>query len=437
MTCRRHNRETEPIGSSHEIPRIVYQINLCRSIVSSSLPRSFSLIRVVLILGLLLLAVGGLASPAGSTFYSKLDLQYKELKDANAHHLSLDVHSPQQATSAPIIVSIHGGSWAFGDKSLISPSKLSWLIELGYVVVSTNYRLSSNKVKHPHHVTDVAAAIAWVTRNIAAYGGNPNAIYLMGHSAGAHLASLVTLDESRLINEGVDPVAIRGVVLIDSASLNMVNTMQDLKDTPSSPYHDAFGAKPETWKDASPFHHINTDRKYPPFLILVASPVLMPNADHLKTVRERKWQEVLSFALQLEKANTLVYTVNAMQYKSHRSIDRELGKKNDLPSEMVAMFLNQSEAVRSGAQSSMQMNPNTELTVNGKIWEEAKRELGDHSANVLFHYRDINDNGKLDPSELRENEIPYLDQWDLDNDGSVSREDIIKGYESLPNNEQL
>ncbi len=400
------------------------------------LQRPFSTIHIVLTFSLFSLAVGGLASPADSPFYSKLDLPYKKLKDANAHHLSLDVHVPQQAKSAPVVVSIHGGSWAFGDKSLISKSKLSWLIEQGYVVVSTNYRLSSNEVRHPHHVADVAAAIAWVTRNIADYRGNPNAIYLMGHSAGAHLASLVTLDESRLRSEGVDPVAIRGVVLVDSASLNMVNTMQDLKDTPSSPYHDAFGSQPETWKDASPFHHIDTNRKYPPFLILVASPVLMPNADHLKTVRERKWQEVVSFALQLEKANTLVYTVNAMQYKSHRSIYRDLGNKHDLPSAMVATFLEQSEAVRRGAQSSIQMNPNTELTVKGKIWEEAKRELGDHSANVLFHYRDTNGDGKLDPSELRKNELPYLEQWDLDNDGSVSREDIIQGYEALPENQQ-
>ncbi len=371
-------------------------------------------------------------APTELTYTSTLDVSYKHVDGAKTIELSLDIHVPDNAQNAPVVLFVHGGSWAFGDKSIGSSSKLPFLIGLGHVVVSTNYRLSSDTVRHPHHVMDVAGAVGWVTENIADYGGDPNAIYLMGHSAGAHLASLIALDERRLEREGVDPRVIRGVVLIDSASLNLVQTMQNLKDTPTSPYHDAFGSNLATWEDASPLHHIDDNSGYPPFLLLVASPVLMPNVNQLKAIRDQKRNEVLAFALELEKADTRVYTVDAMQFKSHRSIDRDMGKKDDSPSALVATFLLQTAAVHRGDRSNVSMNLNTVLTVEGEQWEAAKRELGEHSANVLLYYRDTNDNERIDPFELREDELPFMDDWDLDNDGAISRDDIVNGYEMLP-----
>jgi acetyl esterase/lipase len=71
---------------------------------------------------------------------------------------------------------------------------------------------------HPAQVEDVAAAFAWVVRNISQYGGDPSRIYLSGHSAGAHLAALLALDEKYLKKIDISRTAIRAVIACAPAS---------------------------------------------------------------------------------------------------------------------------------------------------------------------------------------------------------------------------
>ena len=137
-------------------------------------------------------------------------------------------------------------------------------------------------------------ALAWIVDNIEQFGGDPEGIYLMGHSAGAHLVSLLTLSDEFLENARLSRSSIQGVILVDTAAYDMVKTMENLQDTPSSYFHNAFGNNLETWIHASPLHQIRTNRSYPPFLILAASPVLMPIADQLKIVRKESGKESLN-----------------------------------------------------------------------------------------------------------------------------------------------
>ncbi len=367
-------------------------------------------------------------------FKSFLDIQYRAAQSVNPALTSLDIHVPKNASNAPVVVFVHGGSWAFGDKFLYNSNKLPYLVSLGYVVVSANYRLSSDTVRHPSHVNDVATALAWIVDNIERYGGDPGGIYLMGHSAGAHLVSLLTLSDEFLENAGLNRSRIQGVVLVDTAAYDMVKTMESLKDTPSSYFHNAFGANVETWIHASPLHQIRDNRDYPPFLILVASPVLMPIADQLKVVRDRKWERVAEFSEKLRMTGTLVYTVNAMQYKSHRSIDEELGNTKDLPTSVVREFLAFCEAVRKNQELPMEPNANYVFSVEGKDWQSARRKLGDYTADVVIRFRDENGDQLIDQSELQGDEVAYFDGWDLDSNGTISKEDIIQGYERLEPN---
>lgn len=121
---------------------------------------------------------------------------------------SLDIHTTNPAEDGksakltPVLIMIHGGGWRRGDKAGVGVTrhKAPHFVASGYVYVSINYRPSATPdgPKHPAHVQDCAKAIAWVHDNIAKYGGAPNRVFVMGHSAGAHLAALVSTDHRRL-----------------------------------------------------------------------------------------------------------------------------------------------------------------------------------------------------------------------------------------------
>ena len=85
--------------------------------------------------------------------------------------------------------------------------------KLGIGVVIPSYRLMP-KSPHPAQIEDTAAAFAWVYKNIAQYGGDPNRIYLAGHSAGGHLVALLALDPKYLNKYEIPLDAIKGVAAI-------------------------------------------------------------------------------------------------------------------------------------------------------------------------------------------------------------------------------
>ena len=94
----------------------------------------------------------------------------------------LDLYIPRDAGNAPVIFSIHGGALEIGNRreeTFVGQR----FAAAGYLTVVTSYRLSP-QVSHPAHIQDVAAAFAWVKRNIRAHGGDPDRIIVIGHSAG-------------------------------------------------------------------------------------------------------------------------------------------------------------------------------------------------------------------------------------------------------------
>jgi acetyl esterase/lipase len=105
----------------------------------------------------------------------------------------LDVYSPPGAKNLPVVFWIHGGGWVTGDKKDVQ-MKPQVFMEKGFVFVATNYRLLPS-VDMGTIVRDVAKSIRWVHDHIAAHGGDPKRLLVMGHSAGAQLAALVCTDE--------------------------------------------------------------------------------------------------------------------------------------------------------------------------------------------------------------------------------------------------
>ncbi len=112
--------------------------------------------------------------------------------DAGKRNL-LDIYTPMTAgLGRPVLLQIHGGAWLMGHKAEQALPLLHHMAGLGWVCVSINYRLSPSAV-FPDHIVDVKKAIAWIRKEIEAWGGDPNFIAVTGGSAGGHLASLAAL----------------------------------------------------------------------------------------------------------------------------------------------------------------------------------------------------------------------------------------------------
>jgi acetyl esterase/lipase len=118
----------------------------------------------------------------------------------------LDVYTPDKVKSdAPVLVFFHGGGWEIGNKDEYRFIAQAFA-RAGVIVVVPDYRLYPDVV-FPEFVRDGAAAVAWTAHNLAGHS-----IFLAGHSAGAHIAALLTLDERYLDDAGVARGAIAGMI---------------------------------------------------------------------------------------------------------------------------------------------------------------------------------------------------------------------------------
>ena len=112
--------------------------------------------------------------------------------------LKLDIYTPERTVDErfPVVVFFYGGSWQWGERSDY-PFVGMTLADEGFVTVIPDYR-KYPEVKFPAFVEDGAEAVKWVRDHIASYGGDPEQIHVMGHSAGAHIASLLAVDDRYL-----------------------------------------------------------------------------------------------------------------------------------------------------------------------------------------------------------------------------------------------
>lgn len=131
----------------------------------------------------------------------------------------LDVFVPAGARKAPVLVFVHGGAFTRGSKSVdgdIYDNVLYWFARQGFVAVNIEYRLAP-AARFPAGAQDTALAVDWIVSNIGRYGGDPEAIVLMGHSAGGcHVASYLLDPEA-----GVTPHAAVKAAILVSARLKL------------------------------------------------------------------------------------------------------------------------------------------------------------------------------------------------------------------------
>ena len=170
----------------------------------------------------------------------------------------LDVYRPAATVkNAPVIVFFFGGNWVSGERGDYAFVGRS-LAARGFVVVVPDYRLYP-QVRYPDFLIDSAGAVAWTARAIAAHGGDPNNIFLMGHSAGAYNAAMLALDPRWLGKQGIDPGMLRGWI-----GLAGPYDFLPVQNRVTQPVFNA----PDTPPDSQPVKHVSAAS--PPALLIAA-----------------------------------------------------------------------------------------------------------------------------------------------------------------------
>jgi acetyl esterase len=174
----------------------------------------------------------------------------------------LDVYQPTAHTGASVAIFIHGGAYVSGDKDGGEHfgNVAMWFARQGMLGINANYRLAP-AAKWPAAAEDVRSMVAWAEANAARYGGDPNRIFLIGHSAGAsHVASYI-FDKSLQPAEGP---GVAGAVLI-SGRYRLVYDPADPFGRNMQAY---FGDDPAQYENRSTINHIRDGVPVPVFVVI-------------------------------------------------------------------------------------------------------------------------------------------------------------------------
>ena len=233
----------------------------------------------------------------------------------------LDIYLPEGRRNAPVIVSYYGNQLMGGDKTEDAYVGRRFAAA-GFVTVVVNYRLSP-AVSHPAHVQDAAASFAWVKRHIAEYGGNADQTFVVGYSAGAYLAALLSTDPRYLAAHNLSPRDIRGAVPV--SAFYYVERRGVAPDRDKS----VWGNDSKVWVDASPAHHALAGG--PPTLILSAE-------------RDEDWrrEQNVEMAAAMKAAGHKSIEIAMIPNRNHATIWSRVGDPGDETAERIIRFASRS-----------------------------------------------------------------------------------------------
>jgi acetyl esterase/lipase len=189
----------------------------------------------------------------------------------NGSDLHLDVYQPsgQRTGTVPAVVLVHGGGWNSLDKSTMR-NMGHFLARSGFVAFAVDYRLyADEKNRWPAQLDDVQRAVRWVRANAARYGVNPERLGAFGHSAGAQLAALLGMEETRDNSDAaLASYSSRVQAVVDVSGPTDFTTERDAGAEAflSHFFGASYSKKPAIWRDASPVFHAAKDDA--PFLIV-------------------------------------------------------------------------------------------------------------------------------------------------------------------------
>ncbi|NCI77344.1 alpha/beta hydrolase [Acinetobacter sp. PS-1] len=265
-------------------------------------------------------------------FFQNLEIFQRKNTTSNIAYGSdalqkLDVYLPKSRaqkssnqTLAPILLIVHGGAWSIGDKGHqgLIQHKADYWNKQGWVVISVNYRLVPN-VTVQQQTQDIADALNFVQKNASNWQANPQKIMIMGHSAGAHLVSLLSTHPKWISSF---PQPWKATIALDSAAYDVEAIMSN----PHAQFYDrVFGAAKENWHLVSPKTQLK--HSLPAFLAVCS------------TIRpDQPCVQAHSF---IQQAKALGASTAYLPLPlSHAEINRNLGQNNDY-TRQVDQFMQQ------------------------------------------------------------------------------------------------
>ncbi len=277
------------------------------------------------------------------------DINYGGMNDPKQ---VLDLYTPEAGTERPdiytkepgrpIIVWIHGGGWGAGDKTASIGPKSSACTGKGFVFASLNYRLFFEPKEHPGSSRpaigireiefDIAKAIRWLHENAESFGGDPNFMFVMGHSAGAQLAALICTDESYLKAEGLTLAIIKGCVPVDGDTYYPALQIDTSTPKEAAGKHPMFPDE-QAQRELSAVMHVAAGKDIPPFLLFHA-------ADFPET-RTRLQAEILAVSLHDEGIPAKLFPAAG---KTHLTVDADMGRPGEPITKALFEFLDRSRS---------------------------------------------------------------------------------------------
>lgn len=208
----------------------------------------------------------------------KSDVLYRDCGGWDSLLSRMDVYFRKGNSGQPVLVFIHGGGWAEGDKEAILSNHhlLSFFLDRNFVVASINHRLIGDSrspgTTYLQQAEDVAKAMRWLSDHAGSYGGKGDQLYLFGFSSGAYLASLVGTNSDYLWRERLEISVLRGVIAVDANSYDLplaLELMQGSSLEENIPYLESiFGRSEAEQLQASPSSYVRNTRV--PFLLFSA-----------------------------------------------------------------------------------------------------------------------------------------------------------------------
>ena len=246
--------------------------------------------------------------------------QLDDIKYGSDSLQAMDVYTDKSFNKKPVIFMVHGGAWSIGDKKsrVLVKNKVSRWVANGFVFISINYRMLPD-AGPLEQSRDVARALAFAQSNVQTWGGDPSRFILMGHSAGAHLITLLAAAPSSYFKEfGVKPFL--GAVALDSAAFDVVKIMESKH---ARFYDKAFGSSHDEWKKASPGHHLSSN-SVPMFVVC-------------STRRKNSCQQANTFVNKIDSFG--VRAIILEKDLSHREINKYLGLENDYTNKVESFMV--------------------------------------------------------------------------------------------------
>jgi len=264
----------------------------------------------------------GLVAPAAEpTAEIKIltDIPYKSGAALSAYERErcrLDLYIPANHPQFTCVVWLHGGGLTEGGKGeWFTPAIAKSFAAAGVGFMTVDYRLSP-KVTYPAYIEDAAAAFAWAHAHLAEYGGDPQKVFLGGHSAGAYLTAMVGLDPRYLERYDLKPDAIAGLIPVSGQMMTHFTIRKER----------GLDEKRIIADEAAPIYHIRKDT--PPMLILMG--------DHDWPARD---EENRYFAAAMKVAGNSRVTYRQIADRTHDTIARRLAQVGDPGRATVLAFL--------------------------------------------------------------------------------------------------